>query len=203
MKIITVSREFGSGGREVGKRLADELNFAYYDREIITQVASNSRLDEAYVERMLESGVPTSFPVTFARTFSYADITNQNYTKILVEQHKFIKSLAEKGDDFIIVGRCADVILRDYSPLNMFVYADMESKIDRCLNRETSSEKLARRDIEKKIKQIDKGRARSRELLCDSPWGKKEGYHLCVNTSNKEIKKLVPAIASFAIHWFE
>ena len=202
MKIITISREFGSGGREIGKRLADELGFAYYDREIITEVAAKSQLDESYVEKMLESGMPMSFPVTFARTFSYPDLTNQNYTKILVEQHKFIKSLAEKGDDFIIVGRSADVILRDYNPLNIFVYADMESKIDRCMKRETSAA-MTRREMEKKIKQIDKGRARNRELLDDSAWGEKEAYHLCINTSGKEIKRLVPAIAAFAIHWFE
>ena len=72
MKIITISREFGSGGREVGKRLADELGFAYYDREIIAAVAKNSELDEGYVEKILETGIPRTFPFSFGRSFAFS-----------------------------------------------------------------------------------------------------------------------------------
>ena len=68
-KIITISREFGSGGRELGKRLADELGFDYYDREILEQVAKESELDEAYAEKVLDGSFSLGFPVTFGRTF--------------------------------------------------------------------------------------------------------------------------------------
>ena len=202
MKIITISREFGSGGREVGKRLADELGFAYYDREIIAAVAKNSELDEGYVEKILETGIPRTFPFSFGRSFAFSDVSQQNYTKALVAQQSFIIQLARKGDDFVIVGRSSDVILSEYFPLNIFVHADMYSKIDRCIDRAPEDEELTRREYERKIKQIDSARARHRALLSDSPWGKKESYHLCVNTTGKEIKALVPGIAAYAKAWF-
>lgn len=202
MKIITISREFGSGGREVGKRLADELKIAYYDKEIITAVAKNSELDEGYVERILEQDAPRSFPLSFGHSFAFVDFSQQNYTKALVAQQSFIIQLARKGEDFIIVGRSADVILNEYSPLNIFVHADMDSKIDRCIDRAPEDEELTRREYEKRIKQIDSARARHRSLLADTPWGKKESYHLCVNTTGKEIKNLVPGIAAYAKAWF-
>ncbi len=203
MRIITISREFGSGGREVGKRLADELGFAYYDKEIITAVAKNSELDEGYVERILEQDTPRSFPFSFGHSFAFVDFAQQNYTKALVAQQSFILQLAKKGDDFVIVGRSADVILSEYSPFNIFVHADMYSKIDRCIDRAPEDEELTRREYERRIKQIDSSRARHRSLLADSSWGKKESYHLCVNTTGKEIKKLVPGIAAYANAWFE
>lgn len=202
MKIITISREFGSGGREVGKRLADELGFAYYDKEIITAVAKNSELDEGYVERILEQDTPRSFPLSFGHSFAFLDFSQQNYTKALVAQQSFIIQLARKGEDFVIVGRSADVILNEYSPLNIFVHADMDSKIDRCIDRAPEDEELTRREYERRIKQIDSSRARHRSLLADTPWGKKESYHLCVNTTGKEIKTLVPGIAAYAKAWF-
>ena len=78
----------------------------------------------------------------------------------------------------------------------------MYSKIDRCIDRAPESEELTRREYERRIKQIDSARARHRALLSDSPWGKKESYHLCVNTTGKEIKALVPGIAAYAKAWF-
>ena len=203
MKIITISREFGSGGREVGKRLADALGFAYYDREIITAVAQKSSLDEEYVEKTLERGMPKTFSISFGRTFSFPDVAQQNYTKMLVAQQQFITDIAKKGEDFIIVGRAADVILQEYNPLNLFVYAEMDSKIKRCRERATDGEKMTDREYARKIKQVDLGRAVNRQLLADGGWGDKESYHLCINTTDTEIKKLIDPIAAFAKAWFE
>lgn len=203
MKIITISREFGSGGREIGKRLADALGFAYYDREIITAVAQRSCLDEEYVEKTLEKGMPRSFSISFGRTFSFPDIAQQNYTKMLIAQQQFITDIAEKGEDFVIVGRAADVILKDYNPLNIFVYAEMSSKVKRCRERATEKEEMTDREYSRKIKQVDLGRAVNRQLLADGGWGDKESYHLCVNTTDAEIKKLIDPIAAFADAWFQ
>lgn len=203
MKIITISREFGSGGREVGKRLADALGFEYYDREIICAVAQKSCLDEGYVEKLLEKGIPKSFPITFGRTFSFPDSTQQNYTKLLVAQQQFITELAKEGKDFVIVGRAADVILEDYKPLNLFIYADMPSKVKRCRDRAPKDEHLTDREMTRRIKQVDLGRAVNRQLLADGGWGEKESYHLCVNTTGVNIKKLIPALAGFAQSWFD
>ena len=203
MKIITISREFGSGGREVGKRLADALGFQYYDREIITAVAQKSSFDEEYVEKTLERGIPRTFSISFGRTFSFPDVAQQNYTKLLVAQQQFIEDIAKKGEDFVIVGRAADVILKDYNPLNLFIYAEMDSKIKRCKGRAEKGEKMSEREYARKIKQVDLGRAVNRQLLADGGWGDKESYHLCINTTDAEIKKLIDPIAAFARAWFE
>lgn len=201
-RIITVSREFGSGGREIGKRLADELGFEYYDREIIEQVAKESNLDPAYVENALNGNFALSFPVTFGRTFFYSDTIQQNITDLLVAEQNIIKSLAESGKDMIIVGRSADVLLKKYNPLNIFVYADMESKIKRCRWRAPINEQYTDKELAKKIKQVDAGRARQRRFLTDSEWGVKESYHLCINTTGINIKNLIPPLAEFIKNYF-
>lgn len=201
-KIITISREFGSGGRELGKRLADELGFDYYDREILEQVAKESELDEAYAEKVLDGSFSLGFPVTFGRTFLYTDILQQDATKLLVAEEKIIRSLAKKGKDMVIVGRGADIILRDYKPLNLFVYADIDSKIARCRWRAPKNEALTDKELARKIKQVDTGRARQRKLLTDKDWGEKESYHLCINTTGTNIKSLVSCVAEFAKCYF-
>ena len=201
-RIITVSREFGSGGREIGKRLADELGFEYYDREIIEQVAKESNLDSAYVENALNGNFSMSFPVTFGRTFLYTDALQQNVTNLLVAEQKIIRALAEKNTDMVIVGRSADVLLKEYSPFNIFVYADTQSKLRRCRERAPEDEKLTDKELLKKIKQVDAGRTRQRRLLTDSEWGAKESYHLCINTTGLNIKNLVPPLAEFIKNYF-
>ena len=202
MRIITVSREFGSGGREVGKRLADELGFAYYDREIVTEIAKKNELDEAYVEKTLSSGLFRNIPVHFGRTFSYTPSMISNSVNLFVEQHKIIKELAKKGD-CIIVGRAADVILKEYSPFNLFVYSDMTSKIKRCRERALEGESITARDMEKKIRKIDSERAKYYEFFSNTAWGDKAGYNLCVNTTGIEIKRMVPVIAEYAKAFWE
>ncbi len=200
MNIITISREFGSGGRELGKRLADTLGFAYYDREIITAVAQKSEFDEQYIERTLESELFRSYPVSFGRTFSCPASTWQNTTKILVAQQQIVKELAAK-DNCVIVGRGADIILRKEHPFKLFVYADMPSKIQRCLKRAKPGEQLTERELQKKIKQVDAERIKFHELLSNLKWGDKQGYHLCINTTGISLKELTPYVAAYINHW--
>ena len=147
MNIITISREFGSGGRELGKRIADILGYSYYDREIITAIAQKHDFDEKYVENILESKFPFTMPITYGRTFSYTDATGQQAIQLLSTQYKLIREFASKGN-CVIVGRCANVILEEFDPLNIFFYADMESKMQRCRERAPENENL--RDIELK-----------------------------------------------------
>ena len=108
MGIITISREFGSGGREIGKRLADEMGYAYYDKEIVTAIAEKHELDEHYVAYALEGSMFRNYPVHFGRTFSYTPTLVSNDTKLFVEQNKLLRELAAKGN-CVIVGRAADV----------------------------------------------------------------------------------------------
>ena len=110
MKIITVSREFGSGGRELGKRLSDCLGWPYYDREIISAVARRNALDEGYVEDALEQGDFRGVPLTIGRTFAYLPSMPHDSRQLLQEQRRVLRALAAHGD-CIIVGRNADLIL--------------------------------------------------------------------------------------------
>ena len=203
MRIITISREFGSGGRELGKRLADLLGFDYYDKEIISSISKNKGIDECYVENVLNNQGWKSFPITFRKSFSVLNSVNNLNMDILLEQNKIIKEIASLGKDFVIVGRNADVLLSEEKPFNIFVCADMESKIDRCIERANESEGLKRKEIEKNIINIDKNRAKTREIITDSLWGDPKSYHLVVNTTEWEIKKLAESVKDFVISFWE
>lgn len=200
MSIITISREFGSGGREVGKRLADALGFAYYDREIVTAIAERTQLDEGFVANTLEGGFFRGVPIHFGRTFSYTTPMMNNTTSLFVEQHKIIREMAEKGN-CIIVGRAANAILAEHRPLNLFVYAEMEAKVKRCRERAPEGESLTERELIRHIRKVDTERARYHEMFSDTRWGRKESYHLCVNTTDAKIKELIPALAGYAQAW--
>ena len=203
MRIITISREFGSGGRELGKRLADALGFAYYDREIVSSIAEKCNLDEGYVENVLRKGLTINVPVTFGHTFYfYSDPTSENELKVLNTQQQIIKELALRGD-CVMVGRSSGIILEKYNPLRLFVYADMEWKVKRCRERASADEHLTDRELEKKIRQIDAGRARHQKLLTDRKWGDRDGYDLCINTTSLEIKKIIPGLKEMALCWFD
>ena len=199
--IITISREFGSGGRELGKRLAEKLHIAYYDKEIIKAISERSGLAEEYVDSVMENDIKVYYPITFGRSFSYKS-GFENRNKIVVAEQDIIKELGEKSD-CVIVGRCADYILKEYTPLNLFVHANLESKIKRCRTRVLDSENISDKEIIKQIKKIDKSRAEYNEIFKGKKWGQKEDYHLCINTSNIEIKEIIPAISSFAKCWFK
>lgn len=202
MKIITISREFGSGGRELGKRLADYLGVPCYDHEIIDMVAEKYSYDKNYVSLISEKDIRVFYPSTIGQRFLTPSYTSQQSVKVTLAQHEIIKQLAEQGD-CVIVGRCADVVCRSMNPLNIFVYADKLSKLARCQERMRENENFSEKELTKKMKQIDKERAAYRQLFTETDWGRKETYHLCVNTSGKEIKSLVPALGEYAKLWFE
>lgn len=202
MKIITISREFGSGGRELGKRLADYLGVPCYDHEIIDMVAEKHGYDKNYVSHISEKDIRVFYTSTIGHRFITPNQTAQQSVKVTLAQHEIIKQLAGQGD-CVIVGRCADVVCRDRKPLNIFVYADKLSKLARCQERAGANEHFSEKEMMKKMKQIDKERAAYRALFTEEDWGRKESYHLCVNTSGKEIKSLVPAIGEYAKRWFE
>ena len=202
MRIITISREFGSGGREIGKRLADILGFDYYDREIIAEVARISNFHEKYVESAGEKGYFGGYTLTYGRTLYYSHAVWNNSSRILIAEQKALKEIAAKGKDCIIVGRCADVVLEEYKPFNLFIYADMESKLKRCKNRMEADEVLSDSKLKRKIKQIDRNRAKHREVISSIKWGRKEAYHLCINTTDICPKEIAPIVAKYAASYF-
>lgn len=198
--IITISREFGSGGREVGKRLADALNLSYYDSELITLIANDTGLSEQYINDISEKRVYPR-PFTFARTFTAINNINMNQAKVLISEQKIIKQIADKGN-CIIVGRGANTILKDYKTMDLFVYANLKSKINRCKKKAPKDENLTEQEMIKKIKDIDKSRKSLNEFISNMEWGKKENYDLCLNTSNLEIKTIIPSLVDYIENWF-
>ncbi len=202
MRIITISREFGSGGRELGKRLADLLGFDYYDSEIISAVAQKSGMDEDYVANTLRDHGWRSQPISFRGTLSSTAYLQASKISLLLEQKKVLEEIAGLGKDCVIVGRNADLILREYRPFNVFACAETEAKLRRCRERAREGENLSDKELLRRMKQIDKNRAQTRELLSGSDWGARACYHLTVNTTGWEIKELAPAVADFADRWF-
>lgn len=202
MKIITISREFGSGGRELGKRLAAALGIPCYDHEIIEMIAKENGFDENYVANISEKSIEAAYPLTIGQRFAMPPLQLMDQPiRVASTQRQIIENLAKKGD-CVIVGRCADVILKDYHPLNLFVYANKDCKVQRCVERAPEGENLTRNELERKMKQIDKNRSKHREMYADTKWGSKEAYDLCINTSGKEIKTLIPGLVAYINCWF-
>lgn len=196
-RVITISREFGSGGREIGKRLSDELGIAYYDNEIVKQIAKKTKLAEAYVQQIVEKSPMVFFPITIGQTFYVGNDPNMEMSNaVYAEQEKLLRELAEKSS-CVIVGRCADYILRDYSPFRLFVYADMEFKLARCREKAPEGEHLTDKELTKQIKSVDSERAKYYQFITGNNWGDILNYDLCVNTGKAPISTIVSGIAKF------
>lgn len=199
--IITVSREFGSGGRELGKRLADELGCRYYDREIVTALSEQTGMDPNFLDRQLESSSSRArYPIHFAQSFSQFAAVSDTAMHILSLETKLIRELAEQGD-CIFVGRAADALLEEKDPFKLFVYAEEASKLARCRARASESEKLTDREMLRQMKRIDRSRAEFHDIIATHPWGERQAYHLCVNTTGVSIRDLIPAVAEYYRLW--
>lgn len=203
MNIVTISREFGSGGRELAKRLADILGYDYYDKEIITEIAKRHNVDENYVDYALSNHAWQTYSLSFHHSFVSPVYVNSPDSKLLREQRKIIEEIADAGKNCIIVGRNADVLLQDKNPLNIFVCADIEAKIKRCQERANPDENLSYKQIKKMIKHIDKNRARARFLIADGAWGDRKSYNMILNTTDWDIKALAEAVAEYVKKWFD
>lgn len=194
-KIITISREFGSGGRELGRLIAETLGFAYYDQEIITRIAQKSGLAEEYVNSIVEKRPHTYIPITSAQTLATPITPAFDFSmKVYTEQINIIEKLATRSN-CVIIGRAADYILRDYDPLNMFIHADMESRMERCRQRAPEGEDLSDTKLKSHIQAVDKNRAKYYKFFTGKKWGDKENYTLCINTSSTIIKDIASPLS--------
>ncbi len=198
--IITISREFGSGGREIGKRLADELGLAYYDGEIITLIAKETGMSEEYIQNISEKGV---YPYTyqFAKSFLNSSPVQNSQIQVLVKQNEIIKKIASKGN-CVIVGRAANAILKGEDTIDLFIYADMKSKVARCKQKADENENLSDKELEKKIVEVSKNREKFHNVVSNEEWGKKENYDLCINTSGVDIKSIITPLRMYIENWF-
>ena len=199
MKIITISRQFGSGGRELGKRLAEAMHIPCYDHQIIEMIAEREKLDQTYVANMTEKDIRAFYPATIARGFSRHNPAVQHAAQLLGAQQELIQKLASEGD-CVIVGRAADIILADRNPFRIYVCASDVARVERCMKK--GEEGLSEKDILKKCRQLDRRRQAYRKMFTDARWNDAAGYQLCVNTSGREIKQLIPGIVAYINQWY-
>ena len=176
-RIITISREFGSGGRFIGEEVAKKLGITYYDKNIISEIAEKSGLSPEYIQESAELSPKKGL---FAYALAGRDITGKSIEDMVYEaQRKVILELAEK-EFCVIIGRNADFILKDRNDvLNVFIHGDMPEKIQRISQLYHVSEQEA----VKMIADIDKRRMTNYNFYTDQKWGKARNYTLCLNSS--------------------
>lgn len=206
MRIITISRQFGSGGRELGKRLADRLGWDYYDKEILERLAADQGLESDYIKKTLANHGWHNVQLTYRSSFSHLLYDPGRRTELLVREREILKEIAALGSDCVIVGRNADVILQDYHPFRIFACADLEARLRRCMQHESSrprAQRLTEKEVLRNIRRIDKARAQTREILTGKHRSDSSSFDLTVNTSGWEIKRLSAALASFLLQAFE
>ena len=176
-RIITISREFGSGGRFIGEEVAKKLGIAYYDKNIISQIAEKSGLSPDYIQESAELSPKKGL---FAYALAGRDITGRSVEDMVYEtQRKVILELARK-EPCVIIGRHADYILKDRDDApNVFIHGDMLEKIQRIsqLYRVTEQEAV------KMMADTDKRRMTNYNFYTDQKWGKASNYTLCLNSS--------------------
>ena len=193
--VITIGRQYGSGGREIGVRVAELLGIRSFDRELIKLAEGESGLAEAVVNNADERAA-SSFTYTLSggATSHGMGYDSPVTDKIFIAQSNVIKMLAEETD-CVIIGRCADYVLRDHKKLiNIFVYGDIKDRVDRVMKRNGISEGEAR-DL---IKKTDKRRASYYNFYTGKKWGGYDHYDFIVNSSKLGIEGTAQVIAEIA-----
>lgn len=193
---INIGRQIGSGGRETGTKLAEKLNIAYYDKELITIAARESGIGKEFFEKADEVG---TFSIVNG-ILNIGNISNYQSSNFMLNESLFkiqsdvIKGLFDKHN-CVFVGRCADYVLRDMQCLNVFISANIETRINRIVNdyKMTTEDKVL--DF---IQKCDKKRAAYYNYYTNKQWGVASSYHLCIDSSILGVRKTVDYIIDFA-----
>ena len=195
--VITISRQFGSGGRAVGQKLAQKLDIPFYDKELISLAAKESgmnpevfkSIDETAANSLLYSLSMGMY--NFNGPLAMGDLPVND--KLYLLQHQLIKEIATKGPS-VIVGRCADYVLKDNPhTINVFIYADMEYRKKRAVTVHNIEERRAETIINK----TDKTRANYYSFYTGQKWGVAQNYDLCIDSSKLSDDKIVELIFSY------
>lgn len=187
-RVITISREFGSGGRTIGKKVAEQLDIPCYDAEIIQEMVKETGFTPEYVKEAGEY-TPGNF---LSSAFSNRLFGPTNEDILWEHQYKVITELAQKGS-CVIVGRCADYILQDKADcLKVFIHADMDFRARRIV--EVYGER--EQSPEERLRDKDKRRAAYHRFYTDMKWGYAQNYHLTLNSGVLGIDQCVNIITS-------
>ena len=195
-KIITVSRQFGSAGRSIGKKVAEQLNVPYYDKELIKQVAAKTGFAPEYIENIGEYA-PSKSIFAYALSFPMGSHSMGNGMSasdfLWVMQRQVILDLAEKGP-CVIVGRSANYVLQDNpNVVNVFLQADLPDRVKRAIDTYGQDAEGA----EALVVKTDKRRANYYNYFTGGKWGKAENYDLILNTSRMDLDKIVEVIKAY------
>ena len=190
-KVITVSREFGSRGRELGVKLAKALGIPFYDKEVISMAADDMEIAEEAFRRYDEQ-VELPDYLDRERAMALSDLYEVPISdQLFVAQSNVIRRLASHGP-CVIVGRCADRILED--SVNLFVHAKMSWRSDRVMAEEGGSD---RKETERHIREIDEKRKDYYQYYTGNTWGKAQNYHLCLDTGLAGVDGCLKAVLSY------
>ncbi len=189
-RIITISREFGSGGRTIGKEVAERLNIPCYDEEIINEIAERSGFSKDYIAERGEYAVGKTW---LANVLSSRDFNGHSMQdELWFVQYSIIKELAEKGP-CVIVGRCADYILRDQADcLKVFIHASMEKRAERIVAVYGEREETP----EKRLRDKDRRRKAYYQVYTDTEWGKASNYQLALDSGELGLDTCVDIITA-------
>lgn len=177
--VITISREYGSGGRYVGRLIADKLGIKFYDKEIITKLAEKTGLSEEYIE----SNEQKKELLANLNNGYYFGLNNSD--ELFLKEAELIKELASK-ESCVIIGRCADFTLKDRkNVIKVFIYSNMEDKIKRA----TEFYNLDTEKAQKEISRIDKLRANHYKYYTEKEWNNHSNYDICINTATLGVEK--------------
>lgn len=192
--IITISREYGSGGRIIGQKVSEKLGIPFYDNELINLAAERSGINEEYfkeVDTMPKSSIILTLSVLSPSTEVYGMPLNE---KIFLAQSKVIREIAEEGP-CVIVGRCADYVLENNpNVVNVFIHSPMPNRVKRV--KEVYGDKV-HDNIESYIKKIDRRRASYYSFFTDKSWGKANNYSLVLDSDQIGIDNCVDIIIDY------
>ena len=191
--IITITRQYGSGGHDIGKALADRLNIPFYDKELISLAAKESGVCPQIFENVDERATNSLLYSLSVGLYNYGNGFSSMgdlpvNDRLYILQHKIIKELAEKGP-MVVVGRCADYVLKDNSnAVKIFIYADIDSRIKRAVERN---------DIDPARAKADKNRANYYSFYSGKKWGVGDNYDLCINSTHISTEQAVDIIIDY------
>lgn len=197
-RIVTIARQFGSGGREIGEVLSKKLGIKFYDKELISLAAKESNIAPEVFENVDEKATNSLLYslsmglYSFSSTYSVGDSLPVN-DKLYILQHKIIKKIADEGP-CVIVGRCADHILKDRNDvLKVFIYADLDYRVNRAIEvKEVKPSKA-----EQVVVKTDKSRANYYNFYSGKKWGLTENYDLCINRTKLTCEQVADIIESY------
>lgn len=192
--IITIGREFGSGGHEIGLRLAEALGIPFYDKLLVSMVAEEGEFAQKYLEEMDEK-VDMHIAPFLATRSNYAVYQQPMSDKVFFRQAEIIRKLAQDGP-CVIVGRCADYILeKNPNLVRVFLYGDLK---DRVARKESMGLDIKESDMTKHVQVTDRKRARYYRHYTGQVWGDRKYYDICLNTSVTGLEGAVRILQSFA-----